>query len=525
MALLGGYMRVSSKGDRDPDRWLTVPHQREAIERWCRDHDHRLVDLRQDIDVSGASKNRPNLEELVVRVESGDLAGIVVAKLDRFSRWLPYGVQIIERIDEAGGLFVAAADGFDLRTDSGRLQFHVMLSFADYELRRFRTNWRKARETLILERGQHWGPAVPLGYRRDADGRLAIDPETADLVRELYVRRSAGAGLTELARWLDGLGARTWRGGRPTARWVGDLVRSPVYLGWAYAGSLCNEHAHPPLVDRVTWERGRRARAPKPSQGSPTLLSGLVRCRACRHVMGAAWSQTKAGRVRAYRCNPGKASGRCPRPAFALERVLLELVEPIFWDLVGGDLVASPTEADDASARVQELERERERRVFARDQYRDDPDIQGALPPRAYADGLGVRQRRVDEIDRAIGVEVARRPAIAADATTLRLQWPDLEIETRRRMLHAAIGAVVVSAPSRRRDHSVLLCHRARLLRPEDLPSDLPRPGRNPRPLVAFPAFDDPSCPWVSLGEPGGEDPGDGLPCSAQGSFGRHSAG
>jgi hypothetical protein len=276
----------------------------------------------------------------------------VVAKLDRFSRWLPYGVQIIERIDQAGGLFVAAADGFDLRTDSGRLQFHVMLSFADYELRRFRTNWRKARETLILERGQHWGPAIPLGYRRAADGRLAIDPETADLVRELYARRSAGAGLTELARWLDGLGARTWRGGRPTARWVGDLVRSPVYLGWAYAGSLCNEHAHPPLVDRVTWERGRRARAPKPSQGSPTLLSGLVRCRACRHVMGAAWSQTKAGRVRAYRCNPGKASGRCPHPAFALERVLLELVEPIFWDLVGGDLVASPTEADDASARA-----------------------------------------------------------------------------------------------------------------------------------------------------------------------------
>jgi hypothetical protein len=173
---------------------------------------------------------------------------------------------------------------------------------------------------------------------------------------------------------------------------------------------------------------------------------------------------------------------------------------------------------------VQELERERERRVFARDQYRDDPDIQGALPPRAYADGLGFRQRRVDEIDRAIGVEVARRPATAADVTTLRLQWPDLEIETRRRMLHAAIGAVVVSAPTRRRDHSVLLCHRARLLRPQDLPSDLPRPGRNPRPLVAFPAFDDPSCPWVSLGEPGGEDLGDGITCSTGRSFGRHSA-
>jgi DNA invertase Pin-like site-specific DNA recombinase len=500
MALLGGYMRVSSKGDRDPDRWLTVPHQREAIERWCEDHDHRLVDLRQDIDVSGASPNRPNLEELVTRVESGELGGIVVAKLDRFSRWLPYGVQIIDRIDRVGALFIAAADGFDLRTDSGRLHFHVMLSFADYELRRFRTNWRKARETLILERGQHWGPAVPLGYRRDHDGRLAIDPEAAEIVRTLYARRGAGAGLTELAHWLDELGIRTWRGGRPVARWVGDLINSRVYLGWAYAGDLCNENAHPPLVDRVTWERGRRARAPKPSQGSPTVLSGLIRCRACRHVMGAAWSETKGGRVRAYRCNPRKSSGRCPRPAFALERVLLEFVEPLFWRLLGGDLIARPSQDRECEARIGDLERERQRLVFARDQYRDDPDIQAALPPRAYAEGLEVRQRLVDQLDRTISVEVARRPTITADATTLRLRWPQLDIAIRRRMLHAVIGAVVVSAPSRHRDHGVPLRDRARVLLPGDLPDDLPRPGRNPRSLVAFPAFDDPACPWVPLG-------------------------
>lgn len=62
------------KGDRDPDRWLTLTHQREAIERWCRDHRHRLVDLRRDIDVSGASADRPNLEQLVEQIEAGNLA-------------------------------------------------------------------------------------------------------------------------------------------------------------------------------------------------------------------------------------------------------------------------------------------------------------------------------------------------------------------------------------------------------------------------------------------------------------------
>lgn len=509
MALLGGYMRVSSKGDRDPDRWLTVPHQREAIERWCRDHDHRLVDLRQDIDVSGASSDRPNLEELVARVEAGELAGIVVAKLDRFSRWLPYGVKIIDRIDQAGGLFVAAADAFDLRTDSGRLHFHVMLSFADYELRRFRTGWRQARETLILERGQHWGPSVPLGYRRGEDGRLHPDPQTAGVLRALFQRRAAGAGLTELARWLDDQGVVTARDGRPTARWVGEIVSRRVYLGWAYAGSLCNEHAHEPLVDRLLWERANRARAPKPSQGSPTVLAGLIRCWSCRHVMGAAWSAVGGGRVRAYRCTPRKSSGRCARPAFALESRLLELVYPTFWRLLGGDLVARPIEQGQTARRVTELEARRAALVALRDGYRDDPDIQSALPPRAFADGLQTRQRRVDDIDRVIAEEIVRSPAITADVTTLQLQWPRIDLETRRRMLHATIGAIAVRAPERRRDHSVPLARRARALLPVDLPGDLPRPGRNPAPLVGFPSFDDPACPWVPLGQPPREEAAD----------------
>src|SRR4051794_19529536 len=104
-------MRVSRKGKRDPDKWLTVPAQRRAIERWVKDHGHRLVDLREDIDVSGRLDDRPNLEQLVAQVERGELGGLVVAKVDRFSRDLAYGAMVARRIERAGGTFVAADDG------------------------------------------------------------------------------------------------------------------------------------------------------------------------------------------------------------------------------------------------------------------------------------------------------------------------------------------------------------------------------------------------------------------------------
>jgi hypothetical protein len=216
--------------------------------------------------------------------------------------------------------------------------------------------------------------------------------------------------------------------------------------------------------------------------------------------MGTAWSPMKHGRVRAYRCRGQHAAGRCPRPAFALADPLLERVEATFFGLLGGDLIARPAGDEAAGARLEQLQRRRERLIAARNQYRDDPDIQAALPPRDYAEGLAVRHRQIDDLDRTIGDELASQPAITADATSLRLQWPAIDVPTRRRMFHAALGTVVVRAPAGYQQHGVPLGHRARVLLPADLPPDLPRPGRNPVALHSFAAFDDPACPWVALG-------------------------
>jgi hypothetical protein len=84
----------------------------------------------------------------------------------------------------------------------------------------------------------------------------------------------------------------------------------------------------------------------------------------------------------------------------------------------------------------------------------------------------------------------------------LRLQWPRIDVDTRRGMFHAALGAVVIRAPSRPRQHGVPLDQRARALLPQDLPADLPLPGRNPIALRSFPAFDDPDCSWLELPSP-----------------------
>ncbi len=66
-------------------------------------------------------------------------------------------------------------------------------------------------------------------------GSSEPDPDTAPAARELFERRAAGDGLTELARWLDRLQMTTARGGRPTARIAAATSRSSA-TGGAHRG-------------------------------------------------------------------------------------------------------------------------------------------------------------------------------------------------------------------------------------------------------------------------------------------------
>ena len=157
---------------------------------WCEGQGHDLVSITEDLDVSGASTSRANLEALIEAVESGNLNGVVVASLDRFGRSLPYAIALIDRINRAGGQFVSVADGFDTRTPYGELALNVMLSVAQFEVKRISAQWRNIVERNIAA-GRHPGPMPPFGYSRGENGVLVAN-EQAPIVREIFVRSGDG---------------------------------------------------------------------------------------------------------------------------------------------------------------------------------------------------------------------------------------------------------------------------------------------------------------------------------------------
>jgi site-specific DNA recombinase len=71
--------------------------------------------------------DRPGLQDAIRRCEQGEAQGIIVAKLDRFSRSLAGALAAIEQLQASGAQLISVADNIDSSTPTGRLMRDLLL--------------------------------------------------------------------------------------------------------------------------------------------------------------------------------------------------------------------------------------------------------------------------------------------------------------------------------------------------------------------------------------------------------------
>src|SRR4029450_6035208 len=109
----------------------------EACEAYIRSQAHegwRLnPDRYDDGGFSGASLDRPALQNLLADVRAGKITIVVVYKVDRLTRSLADFAKLVELFDEYGVAFVSVTQSFNTTSSMGWLTFNVLLSFALFE--------------------------------------------------------------------------------------------------------------------------------------------------------------------------------------------------------------------------------------------------------------------------------------------------------------------------------------------------------------------------------------------------------
>jgi len=337
------YVRVSDVRGRAGDSFISPRDQEERCRALAKARGYKVGEVFTDLDVSGGKMKRPELDKAIARIEEGVSGGIIVAKLDRFARTLVGGLQTLEQINELGGAVIVADGEFDTATATGELVLNMMLSLAQFELRRIKETWASSKRHAV-ENGIHIARHVPPGYLRGPDRRLEPHPRHGATIEEAFAMAARGDTYTRIATYLTD--SRLPIGGNRDSVWEPNRVRrtlaNRVYLGEARSGhGDINAGAHPPLVDAGTFLLAQRAKpAPELTQHVTTLLAGLCRCASCSYAMRS--QQARGETIAVYRCRTSSVNGRCPQPStISLQRleehVIREFLARHNTSLVGTD--------------------------------------------------------------------------------------------------------------------------------------------------------------------------------------------
>src|SRR5256884_6252951 len=209
----GVYTRKSSEEGLEQE-FNSLHAQREACEAFIQSQRHEgwicLPQAYDDGGLSGATMDRPALQQLLADIQAGLVDVVVCYKVDRLPRSLADFAKIVEVFDAKGVSFVSVTQQFNTTTSMGRLTLNVLLSFAQFE--REVTGERIRDKIAASKRKGMWmGGVPPLGYAVRERKLIVVESE-ADIVRHVFQRYAALGSVRLLKTELEacGIAGKRW---------------------------------------------------------------------------------------------------------------------------------------------------------------------------------------------------------------------------------------------------------------------------------------------------------------------------
>jgi site-specific DNA recombinase len=287
------YTRKSTDHNLDLE-FNSLDAQREACEAYIKSQAHegwRLVpDHFDDGAFSGASLDRPALQQLLAEVKASKVDVIVVYKVDRLTRSLSDFAKLVDLFDQHSVSFVSVTQSFNTTSSMGRLTLNVLLSFAQFERE---VIGERVRDKIAASKAKGiWvGGSIPLGYA-SVNKKLVIVPEEAETVRMIFRRYLEVGSISSLIEDLDSKGVRTRSQKLASGQTRGNirfgtgalsyLLRNRLYLGEVVFKSSVYTGEHPPILDRELFDAvqtklaGQATSRQLKTRASTAILAGRI---------------------------------------------------------------------------------------------------------------------------------------------------------------------------------------------------------------------------------------------------------
>lgn len=141
------YVRVSTN-EQNPDMQL------KELREYCERSSYEIYKEYIDIGESGAKTSRPQFNLFMDDMRKKKFDAVLVWKLDRIGRSLQHLLQILQELQNKGIDFISYNQNIDTTTPSGRLLFHIMGAFAEFEREIIRERVKAGKAKSKIKQGR-----------------------------------------------------------------------------------------------------------------------------------------------------------------------------------------------------------------------------------------------------------------------------------------------------------------------------------------------------------------------------------
>lgn len=329
------YVRVSTQYQVDR---ASLPVQRSELVNYAK-YALDIPDfvIFEDAGYSAKNTDRPDYQQMMARIRTGEFSHLLVWKIDRISRNLLDFAAMYSELKQLGVVFVSKNEQFDTSSAMGEAMLKIILVFA--ELERNMTAERVSAVFLSRANDGIWnGGKVPFGYAYDKQTKtFSILEDEAKTVRLIYVLYESSKSLVTVSKALNERGIKTRSGSEWSPTTVHTMLSNPFYSG-TYRYNYRNEsdpHHHVPKKkeDWILVKNHHPAIVSPEHQAAVELIlasksygknqtyqrknihafAGLLTCGYCGSTMAATIDRARADgwRPSVYICSRRRMSNDC----------------------------------------------------------------------------------------------------------------------------------------------------------------------------------------------------------------------
>lgn len=369
------YVRLS-KEDENKDRTESesIQNQKSLLVDYAEEHSWDIYEVYCDEDYSGVDRLRPDFGRMIQAAREKRFQIVLCKSQSRFTRDMELVEKYIHGLFPVWGIrFVSVADNADTEVRGNKKARQINGLVNEWYLEDLSENIRMVFD-MKRRQGQYIGGSPIYGYQKDPKDRnhLIVEPEAAQVVRQIFLWSLEGHGKQEIAGMLNDLGIpnpacykaeRGWAGGHPASNNYGlwnkttiwRILHNEMYTGVMLQGRRKKvsykskvvidlpqeqwfrvEGTHEAVIDSELFQavqRGLRMRAKSDGTGEAHLLSGLVKCMDCGSTMTKTTNRRGRGPGLSYlRCGLYASAGqikRCTRHSIRLDRLISLVSEQI----------------------------------------------------------------------------------------------------------------------------------------------------------------------------------------------------